>query len=114
MNTILARDHTRLEVLLQRLLLHVDSIDFGDLWQDARRRLAGQIENEERMLATCDDLANVARLRGDHARLRELVEEIDSGYRLGVLRKERLWSLLDALRTHGVFEEEVLKDAPAR
>jgi hypothetical protein len=114
MNTILARDHTRLENLFQRLILHVDSADFGDLWAEAQRRLAGQIENEERLMATCEDGPNVARLRGDHARLREMIQEIDSGYRLGALRQERLWSLLDALRTHGVFEEEVLKEAPAR
>jgi hypothetical protein len=111
MNNSLAREHGRIEMLLERLILHLGCGDFGALWSDAVERLDRQLDFEDHLISRCGDLSNVARLRGDHHRLRELIQEIDSGYRLGVLRRELLWKLLDALRTHGVFEEEVLDNS---
>jgi hypothetical protein len=100
-----------IESLLQSMILHLRSPLGPGMWPGVSRELRAQLEREEQTVfpvRSPADPRGVASLRGDHARLRELMAELQAGYDLGVIRKDALFRLLDALRTHAVHEAEIL------
>lgn len=110
----LLEEHGQLDRLLDRLLNASDGIDSAVLqrtWTEFESRLARHLEHEETHLfpkAEKRQPATVARLRREHAEIRNLVATLGVGADLHTLRRAAAEALVRLLREHANYEERTL------
>jgi hypothetical protein len=112
----LTKDHEELEALLRCLSEDTAAPECGALqttWCQFETRLLAHMDTEERYLLPLLETSNAvetARIRADHARIRQLVSELGVSIELHTARKPGITQLISLLRTHAEYEDRVLYD----
>jgi hemerythrin HHE cation binding domain-containing protein len=114
LQTLLARDHQRLDALFERLLaaFHADAhAQLGPLWTEFDSRLRGHIALEEEHILpefARIDPAEARELAKEHMRIRKLLSERDIAGDLHLAREETIRDLVTLLRAHAKREDDLM------
>ncbi len=110
----LTKDHQELHALLRCLAQDAKAPLPGTLqatWATFEERLLRHMETEEECLLPLiepSDPAEVARVRREHARIRDLLTELGIAVELHTAREEHFTELIKLLEAHGKHENSAL------
>jgi hypothetical protein len=117
MNSVAARltqDHRELDVLLRCLAQDARAPVPGALqttWASFESKMVRHMETEERFLLPlleASDAAEVARIRAEHARIRDVLSQLGVAVELHTAREANVRELVELLHAHGKHEEAAL------
>jgi len=110
----LTKDHQELEALLRCLAEDTQAPVPGTLqktWSTFETKLIRHMNVEERLLLPlleASEPAEVARIRQEHARIRDLVTELGLAVELHTVREANIAELIGLLRAHAGHEDGAL------
>ncbi len=111
---VLAADHARLNVILDRLLVALRADDRAEavtLWASAEKGILTHFDVEEMLvLPLLEDqhAAEVDQLRHQHAELRSRLGKLALDFELNTAPVERVAAFLELLRVHEEREESLI------
>ncbi len=110
----LAKDHEELDALLLCLAQDAAAPVPGALqptWAKLESKLIRHMEAEERFLLPlleADDSSEVARIRVEHTRIRDLLSELGLAVELHTVRESNIMELVELLKAHAKHENGAL------
>jgi hypothetical protein len=110
---MLVADHAALDSVIQRLLLHVHAGNAADVitpWREFELAMREHMEAEERLLLPLfarESPDEAAAIRGEHEKIRALMDEIGFGMELHAVREPTIVALVERIRTHAAREESM-------
>jgi hemerythrin-like domain-containing protein len=108
---MLLADHAELDQTIARMLVRVHAGHAADViapWRTFEAQMREHMEAEERLLLPTfarEHPSEAASIRGEHEKIRALMDEIAFGLELHAVREDAIVALTDRIRTHAAREE---------